>query len=485
MKDLWLASGELYDIAAATAVLQWDQETYMPIKGVIHRSRQLATLSTIYHQKLTSAKTRKLLKDAKPKTEVDKALVRELKRSYDKATCLPERLVAEMSEATSVGLEAWKKAREEKNFSIFQKPLERILKLKLEQANLVGFKQSPYDALLDDFEPGLTARKVSAIFDPLKLEITKLIPEILKRQKEPTKRFLTGQHFPKDKAKEATEEILKKMGYDFEAGRQDISTHPFTTNFGHRDVRVTNRFHPENFQSSIFSAVHEGGHALYEMGIGDNLANTFLGSGTSLGIHESQSRMWENLIGRSLPFWQYWTPYLMGIFPDQLAGATPEKLFKEVNLVKPDFIRVEADEVTYNLHIILRFEIEKDLVEGKILVKDLPEVWNTKMKTLLGVTPSNDALGVLQDIHWSQGSIGYFPTYTLGNLYAAQFFRQMPNMDKHVASGNFEPILTWLRKNIHQYGSIYRPDVLCKKVTDEALNPKYFTKYLKKKYIGD
>jgi carboxypeptidase Taq len=194
--------------------------------------------------------------------------------------------------------------------------------------------------------------------------------------------------------------------------------------------------------------------------------------------------MWENLIGRSLPFWKYWTPYLQGIFPEQLKGSTVQMLFNEVNLVNPSFIRVEADEVTYNLHIILRFEIEKDLIEGKILVSDLPEIWHTKFKNMFGIVPPDDALGVLQDIHWSQGSIGYFPTYTLGNLYSAQFFRKMPNMDNHIASGNFAPVLSWLRKNIHQWGSIYRPDILCKKVTGEELNPKYFGEYLKKKYLS-
>ncbi|MBI3887716.1 carboxypeptidase M32, partial [Candidatus Microgenomates bacterium] len=436
------------DIAGATALLHWDQETYMPVKGIIHRSRQLATLSTIYHQKLTDKKIKKLLEEAAPKTIEDKALVREFKRGYDKATKLPDRLISEMVEATSVGLEAWKQARAEKKFSLFQKPLERILKLKLEETELVGYKESPYDALLDDYEPDLTAKKVTAIFEPLRAEIVASLPKILKNQKTPAKKYLTGQHFPLDKAKKATETILAKMGYDFEAGRQDLSTHPFTTNFGIKDVRVTNRFDPQNFQSSIYSAVHEGGHGLYEMGISEKLMNTFLAGGTSLGIHESQSRMWENLIGRSLPFWQYWTPYLQGIFHSQLVGATPEKLFKEVNLVKPDFIRVEADEVTYNLHIILRFEIERDLMEGKFLVSDLPEVWNIKFKNMFGLDVPNDSLGVLQDIHWSQGSIGYFPTYTLGNLYSAQFFRQMPNMNNHIASGNFEPILLWLRKNI-------------------------------------
>ena len=334
----------------------------------------------------------------------------------------------------------------------------------------------------------LTANKVAAIFGPLRKEIETILPKILKKQRTPTKMFLTGQNFPKERVVKTTEEILKKMGYDFEAGRQDVSTHPFTTNFGHQDVRVTNRFHPKNFQSSIFSAIHEGGHGLYEQGVGANFSGTFLASGTSLGIHESQSRLWENLIGRSSAFWRFWTPYLLGAFPRQMEGVTGEKLYREVNFVKPDYIRVEADEVTYNLHIILRFEIEKDLIEGKIKAVDLAEIWNQKFKEMFGLKVPDDSLGVLQDIHWSQGSIGYFPTYTLGNLYAAQFYQKMlkdiPKLEKHVESGNFEPILKWLRENIHQWGSVYRPEALCKKVTGETLNPKYFGQYLQKKYLG-
>ncbi len=469
-------SGELFDIAGATSLLHWDQETYMPPRGIIHRSRQLSTMSAIYHAKLTDKKVGELLKklEGKGENDSDKALIRETKRAYDKATKLPERLVKEMSEATSVGLETWKQARKEKDFKLFKDSLKRILDLKLEEAELVGYKNSPYDALLDDYEPDLTAAELEPMFKSLATEITRILK---KHKSKNPKSILRGQKYSKAEMIKVTEKMLAKIGYDFKAGRQDLSAHPFTINFGHKDVRVTNRYIKDDLASSIFSAIHEGGHGLYEMGISDALANTLLAGGTSLGIHESQSRTWENLIGRSLEFWNYWAPYFKKPAKD---------IYEEVNQISPGFIRVDADEVTYNLHIIARFQIEKDLVEKKIKVSDLPEIWNSKYKELLGITPPDDAVGVLQDIHWSQGSIGYFPTYTLGNLYAAQFWgallKAVPETKVHIESGNFEPILTWLRQNIHQYGLVYRAKDLVKKVTGSELNAKHFVAYLDSKF---
>ncbi len=470
-------SGELFDIAGATALLHWDQETYMPPRGIIHRSRQLSTLSAIYHERLTRKDVGELLKklEGKGENESDKALIREIKRVNEKSTKIPEKLVKEMSEATSVGLETWKHARQQKDFSLFKDSLQRIVDLKLQEAELIGYKDSPYDSLLDDYEPDLLTKDLDSMFKVLKTDIV----QVLKKHKNPKiKSILRGQNYSKNQMIKVTEKMLAKIGYDFESGRQDLSAHPFTTNFGHKDVRVTNRYISDDLASSIFSAVHEGGHGLYELGVSDALANTLLAAGTSLGIHESQSRMWENLIGRSLPFWKYWGPYFK---------ANPHEIYEEVNLVKPGFIRVDADEVTYNLHIIVRFEIEKDLIEGKIKVADLPEVWNAKYKELLGITPPDDAVGVLQDIHWSQGSIGYFPTYTLGNLYAAQFWialkKEIPKVEEHIESGNFEPILHWLRINIHQYGSLYRAKDLVKQVTRSELDPKHFTSYLNSKFV--
>lgn len=479
IRKLLEISGELFDIAGATSLLHWDQETYMPPRGIIHRSRQLSTMSAIYHAKLTDKKVGELLKklQGKGQNDSDKALIRETKRVYDKATKLPEKLVKEMSEATSVGLETWKQARKENDFKLFLDSLQRIIDLKIEQTNLIGYKDSPYDALLDDYEPELLSKDLQSTFQFLRTEIT----QILKKYKyKKTKSILRGQKFSKAYMTKVTEKILAKIGYDFASGRQDLSAHPFTINFGHKDVRVTNRYIECDLASSIFSAIHEGGHGLYEMGISDALANTILAGGTSLGIHESQSRLWENFIGRSLEFWNYWAPYFK---------KDAKEIYTEVNQIHPGFIRVDADEVTYNLHIIIRFEIEKALIEQKINVKDLPEIWNAKYQELLGITPPDAALGVLQDIHWSQGSIGYFPTYTLGNLYAAQFWNKLtvdiPNTKTHIESGNFEPILLWLRKNIHQYGSIFRAKDLVVKVTGEKLNPKYFTNYLNSKFCYD
>jgi carboxypeptidase Taq len=471
-------SGELFDLRAAAGLLQWDQETYMPPKGIIHRSRQLATISGLIHEKLTRPEVGKLLSrlDGKAKTEADQALVRELKRDYDRAVKIPESLVREIAEATSAGLETWKMARREKKFNLFAKPLERILDLERREAELIGFKDSPYDALLDNYEPDLTVVQTQKLFGYLRREIAGILKEIeaaKKRNNLVKPQVLRGQRFSQAVMLRVTQKILVRMGFDFSAGRQDLSAHPFTINFGHQDVRVTNRYIPHDLASSIFSAVHEGGHALYELGISEKLGNTTLAGGTSLGIHESQSRLWENFVGRSEAFWKFWAPYLK---------VDAEQVYREANWVEPGFIRVDADEVTYNLHIILRFEIEKALVEGNLKVVDLPEVWNAKMRELLGIVPPDVATGVLQDIHWSQGSIGYFPTYTLGNLYAAQFYRQLGDVSRHVESGNFEPILAWLRKNIHQYGSVYRAKELVKKVTGEGLRPQYFVDYLRSKY---
>lgn len=496
LKELLELSNELFDLRSVMELMHWDQETYMPPKGVLHRARQLGTMSTVLHHKLTSKQvgqlvnmlTSKLEKSSNQFNDTDKALVREVKRAYDKETKLSERLVREMAQAQSDGLEAWKVARSEQDFKIFEKPLQRIVDLKLEQAELIGYKESPYDSLLDEYEPDLSSKRVTKIFDPLKKEISTLLVHLQKTKHKDPKQILRGQKYSKQKMQEITEKMLAKIGYDFAAGRQDLSAHPFTINFGHQDVRVTNRYIENDLASSIFSAIHEGGHALYEMGIADTIGNSFLAAGTSLGMHESQSRLWENFVGRSLAFWQYWTPFLAAELPRTIANTTPQEIFAEVNQVRPGFIRVDADEVTYNLHIIIRFEIERDLIEKKIKVSDLPEVWNTKYKQSLGIMPPNDALGVLQDIHWSQGSIGYFPTYTLGNLYAAQIWHQlsldMPQVTKHIASGNFEAILHWLRQHVHQYGMIYRAEDLIKQITREELNPKYFTDYLHAKFTS-
>ncbi len=476
IKQLVGFAGELFDIGGATALLHWDQETYMPPRGILHRSRQLSTLSGIYHSKLTDKKLGDLLKKLEDKGEndSDNALIREMTRAYEKATKLPEQLIMEISEACSVGLETWKKARAEKDFSLFKDSLQRILDLKMKQAELIGYKSSPYDVMLDDYEPDLLTSDLEPMFEILRKEIV----QVLKKNKHTkTKEILRGKKYSKAYMTKVTEKMLEKIGYDFESGRQDLSAHPFTTNFGHQDVRVTNRYIPNDLASSIFSAIHEGGHGLYELGVSDAIANTPLAAGTSLGIHESQSRTWENLIGRSIEFWKYWAPYFKQSVKD---------LYAEVNQVTPGFIRVDADEVTYNLHIIARFEIEKALFDRSIKVADLPEVWNVKYKELLGITPPDDALGVLQDIHWSHGSFGYFPTYTLGNLYSAQFWNKLskdvPDVKKHIESGNFEVVLHWYRQNIHQYGSIYRANELVKRVTGESLNPKYFVSYLETKF---
>lgn len=495
INKLLTLSSNLFDLKGATELLHWDQETYMPPKGILHRGRQLATLSAVFHEKLTDKEIGKLVNILEDKiksfpekfNDTDKGLVREVKRAHEKAIKIPKKLVRELSEISSTSLEIWKTARYENNYNLFKDSLEKLIKLKIEYVNVIGYKNSPYDALLDDHEPDLTTIQVTKLFTPLKKEIITVLKKVQNKPLKEPKSILRGQKYTRQKMIEITEKILEKIGYDFKAGRQDLSTHPFTLNFGHRDVRVTNRFIPNDLRSSIFSAIHEGGHALYELGIDDTIGNTFLAAGSSLGIHESQSRLWENFVGRSLQFWQFWVPQLNALLPKQIGRFTATDIYNEVNQVKPGFIRVDADEVTYNLHVIIRFEIEKDLFENKIKVADLPEIWNHKYQEALNIRPPNDSLGVLQDIHWSQGSMGYFPTYTLGNLYAAQIWNtiniKIPKISSHIASGNFYPLLDWLRENIHRYGSIYKTSDLIVRVTGQPLNPQYFIKYLNQKFI--
>ncbi|MGD9675214.1 MAG: carboxypeptidase M32, partial [Candidatus Bipolaricaulia bacterium] len=405
-------------------------------------------------------------------------------KRHDRNRAIPPELVEERSIAQSQAQAAWVAARKASDFKAFQPHLEKMVGYARKFAELYGYEEHPYDALIEDFEPGMTCRKLSAVIDPLRAELVPFLRRLVDEGTKPDDSLLEGS-FDVDTQRRMSRRALEIILYDFEAGGLADVAHPFTTTIGPGDVRVTNRYLEKRLLSGLFGALHEGGHGLYNQGIPADLYTLGLSRGSSNGIHESQSRMIENQIGRSLPFWRFFQPVLAEFFP-QFGKAKPEALYAAANVVAPSLIRVEADEVTYNFHIMLRFEIEAGLIDGSIAVADLPRLWNDAMKRYLGVVPPNDAQGVLQDVHWSQGSFGYFPSYMLGNLYAAQMLatirKQLPNLDATIQKGDLKPLLGWLREHVHRYGAMYEPQEMMTRVTGEELNPAYFVRYVKEKF---
>ncbi len=481
---------EIVDLGQAAAILGWDQQTYMPPGAAEARGNQQALLSRILQEWSTSPKLGKLLDQLKPYAESldpdsdDARLIKVTARDFAKATCVPTEFVVEFTKVTSRANQAWVEARQKSDFSIFQPHLEKIVQLRQEYATFFPEVKHPYDALLDDFEPGMKTEEVKAIFNalrPLQVELIKAISA--RPQVDNT--FL-HQPFDEKKQWDFGVEVITKFGYDWHRGRQDHAPHPFTSNISIHDVRITTRVDPNFFNPMIFGTMHECGHALYDMGIAPRLDRTGLEGGASLAVHESQSRMWENLVGRSLPFWQHFYPRLQEIFPGQLGNVSLDKFYKGINRVQPSPIRVEADEATYNLHIMLRLEIEIAVIEGKLAVKELPEFWNTKTKEYLGVTPLNDAQGVLQDIHWALGAFGYFSTYALGNLVSAQLWEKInqdiPDLAEQIRAGKFEGLLGWLREKVHDHGRKFQPQELVQRVTGSKINAMPYMHYLQEKF---
>ncbi len=485
---------EVTYLGTAIAVLQWDQEVTMPKKGADARAHTISLLAGLVHNKFLEVDHDGLLSGLKKKLDGGKlspaeaTVVRETWRSFSRERKLPETFVKEMAKLTSKSQNVWTEAREENNFAKFAPYLEQVVEKKREEAKLIGYADSPYDALLDTYEPGMTTSEIERIFGDLK---TFLVPFLARIQKVSNNKLphviAKSAHFPIEKQIELSKQVAESMGYDLDAGRIDVSAHPFTTSFHPNDVRITTRYNPKDVLESIFPTMHEGGHALYEQGLPHEHFGTPLADATSLGIHESQSRLWENMVGKSLSFWKHWYPKLQKEFPGVFTAPLAD-FYASVNIVKPTLIRVEADEVTYNLHIIIRFELEKALIEGTIAVKDLPKLWSERYKEYLGITPKSDKEGVLQDVHWSTGYIGYFPTYTLGNLYSAQFWntakKQIPDLPKKIGKGDLKTLREWLRKHIHQHGKSYSAEDLALKITGEKLNPDYFSRYLEEKYTN-
>ncbi len=481
---------EIADLNYATALLDWDQQTHMPSAGAENRGHQLATLQQIAHTKFVSDEIGRLLDDLQPYvTQLDPdsfeaRLVKVTRRNYEKEVKVPGEWVAEFALATTAAYKAWGKARAENDFASFQPHLERILDLGLRYAGFFAPYAHVYDPLLDNHEPGMQTSDVKAIFDALRPQQVELIRKIASRPQVDNS-FL---HFTYDDQKQwdLGVEIITKMGFDWKRSRQDKTLHPFTTSFGWGDVRITTRLSPNYLSAALFGTLHEAGHAMYAMGSDASLDRTPLFGGASSGVHESQSRMWENLIGRSYPFWQHFYPRVQEVFPTQLGNVPLDTFYKGINKVQPSNIRVEADEATYNLHIMLRMELEIAMMENKLAVRDLPEAWNTRFQEYLGITPPDDAQGVLQDVHWSGGLLGYFPSYALGNLIAAQLWERInadiPDLPEQIRKGEFASWLAWLREKVHRHGARFEPQELIQRVTGSKIDPAPYVRYLDQKY---
>ena len=484
MQTLRERLSRITDLGHAAAILEWDQETYMPAGAAEGRARQIATLRSLAHDILISEETGTLLEQAAPESAIDADLVRVTKKDYDKATRVPSSLIAELAEASGLSKGAWQEARENDEFSKFAPHLSKIVDLTIQHAEALGYEESPYDALLDQYEEGMTAAEVTRVFSELKADLIPLVSRIA--ESPATCDGIVHREFPRDTQWKLGMQVIEKMGYNTHYGRQDFSTHPFSTAFSITDVRITTRMEDRFFNPGFFGTLHEAGHAMYEQGIDMALEGSPLADGTSLGMHESQSRMWENLIGRSRPFWDYCFPHARKAFPDALGSETTDTFYKAINTVFPSLIRVEADEVTYNLHIMLRFELEQDIIAGKIRIQDLPEEWNDRMESWLGVRPSKDSDGVLQDIHWSLGAIGYFPTYALGNLMSTQLFnaakKAIPDLDAKTSQGDFSALLDWLRTNVHQHGRRKTAGQILLDATGSELSSESWMHYAQSKF---
>ncbi len=493
MKQLKSILLDIKKLESAASVLHWDQETYMPKGGGDFRAEVLAFLSLTGHQMATGQK----LKDELSRhidydtgklinitlNDEEKRIVYLAWKDLKKQVALPDDFVEEMSRHVSATQQAWTGARKEKDFSAYAPFLEKMIKLKKQEAEYLGYKNKPYDALLDQFEPGMTTDSVTKLFGGLKERLVELVKKISKSKQIDD--AILQQSFDTDEQWKFGMKIAEAIGLNMDSARQDVSAHPFTIGLHPDDVRITTRLNDKMLLSGLFSTIHESGHAIYEQGLPKEHFGTPLGEAASFGIHESQSRLWENVIGRSKEFWTYALPILKGHY-SQLKNVSLDDWYRMINIVKPSMIRVESDEVYYSLHIMLRFDIESAIINGDMNVKDIPALWNKKMKEYFGITPKNDAEGVLQDVHWSFGGFGYFPSYAMGNLYGAQIMEQaekeIPEMWKKVSKGEFLPLKNWLNEKVHVHGRYYDPEDLIKVISGKPLSADPFMNYLEKKY---
>jgi carboxypeptidase Taq len=478
-------------LGSCGGVLGWDERVNLPPAGAAFRGEQMALLARVGHEMSTDPAIGETLERLEQSDLVRDPLadaavnIREIRRGYDRAVKLPKRLVEELARVTIQAQQAWQDARQNNQFPKFLPWLEQIVALKREEAQAVGYKVHPYDALLDEYEPGATAAEIETVFARLSAELVPLIESIGKSQRKPDAEILK-RDYPVELQKVFARSAAAAIGFDFAAGRIDVTTHPFCSGIGPGDCRITTRYNPRFFNESFFGTLHEAGHGIYEQGLDPERYGAPLGSFCSLGIHESQSRLWENQVGRGRPFWEHFFPRAGQLFIEALRGVAFDDFYFAINEVRPSFIRVEADEATYNLHIILRFQLELALLTGDLKPADLPGAWNEKFQKMFHLTVPDDRQGCLQDIHWSMGGLGYFPTYTLGNLYAAQFMDQarsdLPGLDDDFRRGDFQRLKGWLNQKIHRPGRRWRANDLCQQVTGQPLSHVPLIQSLKRKY---
>jgi carboxypeptidase Taq len=490
-QELVRRARELALLASCSELLAWDERTYMPPRGSPHRAEQMALLARLAHEMRTAPEVGGLLAEvehspiAGAADSVEAANAREVRRAYNRAVKLPKELVEEIARVTTQAQHVWVEARAGNDFASFRPWLEKIVGLKRQEAAAVGYAGVPYDALLDEYEPGATTAEVTRVFADLRRELVPLIGAVAGSGRKAPKEVLQRE-YPVERQEELSRAAASAIGYDFQAGRLDRTTHPFCSGIGPGDCRLTTRYNARHLNESFFGTLHEAGHGIYEQGLDPQHFGTAAGTAASLGIHESQSRLWENQVGRSRAFWDHWFPRARQAFPAALADTSVDDFHFAINTVEPSFIRVEADEATYNLHIILRFELEQALVAGDLPPADVPGAWNEKFRQLFGLTPPTDALGCLQDIHWSGGGIGYFPTYTFGNLYAAQFMQQaredLGDLEGDFRRGEYGRLKGWLNEKVHRAGHRYPAPELCRRVTGRLLEPQPLLRYLRAKY---
>ena len=496
LEKLHIFDRECRHLERAVAVLQWDQETFLPDKGTEDRCEQLAMLEGIAHERSISAEAGRLLLELgstqdNPRGDeklpsIERDFLQVFRRNYDRKLKLPVDFVSQAARAAGLSQAAWLSARRDNKFSVFLPHLVKMIEFSRQRAIYWGFNENPYNGLLDIYEPDMSAEEIDSVFTPLGKRLSALLKTIASKPRPDCSFF--NQDFDTDTQARFCMDLVKRLGFDTSRGRLDISAHPFTTTLGSNDVRITTRYMPRQVQSGIFAVIHEAGHAFYEMDFPGEIRGTCLADGASMGIHESQSRLWENVIGRSRSFWEAMFPVLQPYYPGALSFVTVDEFYRAINLVEPSLIRIEADEVSYSLHIILRFDLERELFSGSLDPAELPSAWRGKMKEFLGVEPETDTQGVLQDVHWSMGAFGYFPSYALGNLYGLEFWEKLkagiPGADELITEGNFVPIRDWLRDTIYNRGRRLEPPVLLKTVTGKSLSAEPFLAYIESKYAG-
>jgi carboxypeptidase Taq len=479
---------DLHSLHQLSYLLVWDQRTMMPPAGTGHRAQHVALIERLAHEKLTDPEVGRLLEELAPTADSldpdsdDWGLLRLARRLYDKGVQVPVELHGEMAQAAAEANPIWMEAKATSNFGLFLGPLERNVELRRRYIECFEPKEEPYDILLDDFEPEMTTAEVARIFEDIKTELVPLIAEL--RDRDVDESFLTG-HFPLDRQVALDEEVLRLFGHRPETWRLDPTEHPFAANAGIDDIRITTHYYEDSLKS-LFSTMHEYGHGLYEHQIPRRFAHLPIGTGASLGLHESQSRLWENLVGRSMPFWRFLYPRVQQAFPEQLRWVELERFYAAINRVRPSLIRIRADEVTYGMHVILRFELEQDIVNGRVEPRDLPQRWAEKMDEYLGVEVPDDAHGVLQDMHWSSGLIGYFSTYLLGTVMSVQIWdkalEDVPDLEERIERGEFTALREWLGENVHVHGRKYTPQETLRRATGSTIDAKPYLAYLKRKY---